>query len=361
MQVHYFTVLRFYLKYSDSELNFEFYTFFQILSKIFGYLPIPTLKSVRLVSRLWSCESLTRFKSLSASTLRISDYHDPLQSMTFFRYLQDMSGFGPHSNLKLYLRSFHSWMIDEPEKFVYDSAKFLASPALHFQRVSICLGDNSDAFGFGRYSSHYTMNPFVCHLLKSKLSENIEELELTVELNLLPFEGGCTGYIMYQDPDPEPWTLLPSLQSVALEFVWISEITSSEPCQDVVRWLLPFCKEIHSISLTSLKSWCNTLFLKEMTRQSMLEDGFVNWSKIKISRIDADGLQCLQKLGGDGKLKKIEILEFEDDCKITELGMLLQKHATVLEEVILHVPPAWESCLLSYSLCITKEVIIVKK
>lgn len=74
----------------------------------------------------------------------------------------------------------------------------------------------------------------------------------------------------------------------------------------------------------------------------------MNWNEIEVSRIDGNELKCIQKLGGDGKLRKIEFNGFEKNCESQELDKWLAKHATVLVELISRVPTSWENYFLSY-------------
>lgn len=279
--------------------------------------------------------SLPQFKDGTATAISIYDYKHPFQSMTFLRLLQGIPNFGPHSNWSLDIRCDDLLEIWEDEKFVRDSQKFLDYPHHGFKRIRAYLGE---LLIHGNIKEAYFTKSFLWKLLKSDHSATIEELEVILQLNKVSFEG-----FVVKDTAPKGWTPLPRLRCLEVKFEWSSEdeAMDADACRECVRWLLPWCKGVRRLALTSASAKCNTWVLWELVAYSRVEYGFVNLNEIKVSKVKKEGLTLLQELGGYGKLKKVEVNGFEEDCRSEDLNRWLAKHAMVLEEVVVDVPEAW--------------------
>lgn len=198
-----------------------------------------------------------------------------------------MEGFGDHPDWKI---NIHTDMDERiKSKFYQDSENFLLSPKLHPNVKRIQL--NLDWF---------TSGSLLFQILHSKLSLTIEELDLTMYI-------GSRGPLpdLNLHPASEP---LPCLKYLAINFTSRSKLymwfPDKEAPQNCTRRLLPFCRNVHKISLPSQESYCNSWVVLEICRAN----DFPHLMEIDGISIQPEELDLLRQFR-DERLVKIEINE----------------------------------------------------
>ncbi|OXA49532.1 uncharacterized protein LOC118436834 [Folsomia candida] len=285
-----------------------------ILSKIFSYLALPTLKNCRLVSSFWESEAVPWLKSRSEIRFQFHVYRGPVKSMKFFLYRNEMLPFA-HPN----------WHVDRLN--TGDTATFSK------------LGDDLDRLltncdpMIRRLSCVYchTINTALLARLLNRVAGSLEELcvlfdncenageDITEFFELIEFPLLKKFEIDMGD------SVLPSIRHE-----WYVNLTPS---------LIKLSSKVSSLYFKSNSAPLNGYCLREIVSNR----DYPRLREVRIKKIDRDGMEVLRGLRAG--LVRLEINGFSDECEIRQvednLQEVVQRQRNSLEFLYLEVPPDW--------------------
>ncbi|XP_035711196.1 uncharacterized protein LOC118436723 [Folsomia candida] len=282
-----------------------------ILSKIFSYLALPTLKNCRLVSSFWESEAVLLLKSRSEIRFQFYAYREPAKSTRFFLYRHEMLPFA-HPN-------WHVDRIDTGETVMF------CKLSVDFDKVLENCGV------IRRLSCVYcpTINNVLLIRLLNRLANSLEELSICFE-NCGNSEDDITEFF--------PYIEFPLLKRFEIDMdPNVSSTIRPERYANLTRSLIKLTSRVSALYLKSYNARMNAHFLREIVSN---KESYPRLREVRIRKINWDGIEVLRGLRAD--LVRLEINWFSDECEIRQVVEVLQGMRNSLVFVYLEVPPDWE-------------------
>ncbi|OXA49535.1 uncharacterized protein LOC110854739 isoform X2 [Folsomia candida] len=282
-----------------------------ILSKIFSFLALPTLKNCRLVSSLWESEAVSWMKARSEIRFKFYTYREPAQNRPkLFLYRHEMLHF--------------------------------ANPNWHVD----CRIEEEDEM-FRKLSDDLDKVLENCHVIRRLNCDYRPNIDNVLLIRLLNHVAGSLEElsVCFQDCQNARKDIAELFELVEFPRLKRFEIDMGPNGSSPIR---PACYKNLTCSLIKLSSKVSTLYVKSnnapmnthFLREIVSNREYPRLMEALIKKIDWDGMEVLRGL--KASLVRLEINGFSEECEIRQVEEVVQRQRESLEFLYLEVPPDWE-------------------